>query len=178
MPVQQIIEFVLLGFFVSIYGALVGAGGGFIIVPVLLLLPSALDAQLQRDAGLTLYEYIVLSALSEIGGEGVRMSDLAAVTSGQPSRLSQVVTRMEQRDWVARTPDPDDGRATRVLLRPAGKRQLVAAAPGHVEAVRQYVFDELTPAQVQQLARIAMRIASTLTPPDSLIHTRETFTRA
>lgn len=147
------------------------------LVPVLLLLPSALDAQLQRDAGLTLYEYLVLSALSEIGPEGVRMSDLAAVTSGQPSRLSQVVTRMEQREWVARTPDPDDGRATRVQLRPCGKRQLVAAAPGHVEAVRQYVFDELTPAQVQQLARIAMQIASTLTPPDSLIHTRETFTR-
>ncbi len=37
MPIREIIEFVFLGFFVSIYGSLVGAGGGFIIVPVLLL---------------------------------------------------------------------------------------------------------------------------------------------
>lgn len=148
------------------------------LVTVLLMLPSALDAQLQRESGLTLYEYIVLSALSEIGGDGVRMSDLAAVTSAQPSRLSQVVTRMEQRDWVVRTPDPDDGRATRVILRPEGRRQLVSAAAGHVDAVREHVFDQLTPTQVHQLQRIAQRIASTLVPPDSLIHTRETFSRA
>jgi uncharacterized membrane protein YfcA len=37
MPVQEIIEFVLLGVFVGTYGTLVGAGGGFIIVPILLI---------------------------------------------------------------------------------------------------------------------------------------------
>ncbi len=148
------------------------------LVTTLLLLPSALDAQLQRDSGLTLYEYIVLSALSEIGDEGLRMSDLAAVTSGQLSRLSQVVTRMEQRDWVVRAPDPDDRRATRVLLQPKGRRLLTSAAPGHVTAVREFVFDQLSPTQVQHLQRIAFKIASTLTPPDSLIHVRETFRRS
>lgn len=148
------------------------------LVTVLLLLPSALDAQLQRDSGLTLYEYIVLSALSEVGSDGLRVCDLAAVTSANPSRLSQVVTRMEHRDWVERTPDPDDGRATRVMLRPEGRRQVVEAAPGHVAAVREHVFEHLTPAQVNHLQKIALRIASTLVPPDSLIHTRETFSRA
>lgn len=38
MPVREIFEFVLLGVFVGTYGTLVGAGGGFIIVPILLLL--------------------------------------------------------------------------------------------------------------------------------------------
>lgn len=147
------------------------------LVPVLLLLPGALDAQLQRDAGLTFYEYVVLSALSEIGGAGVRMSDLAAVTSGTPSRLSQVVSRMESRNWVLRSPDPDDGRATRVRILPDGFERLAAAAPDHVRTVRQLVFQHLTPAQVQQLERIALRIASALLPSDSLIHTRETFKR-
>lgn len=146
-------------------------------VPVLLLLPGALDAQLQRDAALTFYEYVVLSALSEIGGQGVRMSDLAAVTSGAPSRLSQVVSRMESRNWVERSPDPDDGRATRVRILPDGFKRLSAAAPGHVTTVRELVFEHLTPAQVQNLERIALRIASALVPPDSLIHTRETFKR-
>lgn len=145
-------------------------------VPVLLMLPAALEAQLQEDSELTFYEYIVLSALSEIGGDGLRMSDLAAVTSGAPSRLSQVVSRMESRAWVERKPDPSDGRATRVHLQPGGRRILEHAAPGHVDAVRRLVFDQLTPAQVGQLRRIALRIASTLTPPDSLIHARDTFT--
>ncbi len=146
------------------------------LVPILLMLPGALDAQLQADSAMTLYEYVVLSALSEIGAEGLRMSDLAAVTSGGPSRLSQVVSRMEQRGWVERRADPTDGRATRVHLLDGGRRVLVDAAPGHVAAVRRHIFDPLSPSQVQQLQRIALRIASTLMPPDSLIHTRETFT--
>lgn len=37
MPVREIVEFVLLGVFVGTYGTMVGAGGGFIIVPILLI---------------------------------------------------------------------------------------------------------------------------------------------
>lgn len=139
---------------------------------MLLTLPAALDAQLQRDAGLTFYEYSVLAALSETEAGGFRMSDLATVTSGGLSRLSQVVTRMEKRGWVARVPDPDDGRATRVVLKAGGRKQLEAAAPRHVETVRQFVFDQLNEAQVQQLRRIALRVATAVTGPDNLLQTR------
>lgn len=37
MPIHEIIAFLLFGIFVGTYGTLVGAGGGFIIVPALLL---------------------------------------------------------------------------------------------------------------------------------------------
>lgn len=37
MPVTEIVEFLLMGLGVGIYGTLVGAGGGFILVPVLVL---------------------------------------------------------------------------------------------------------------------------------------------
>lgn len=146
-------------------------------VSVLLTLPAALDAQLQRDSNLTFYEYVVLSALSQAGDEGFRMTDLAAVTSGALSRLSQVVTRMVQRDWVARLPDPDDGRATRVALRPEGARQLEAAAPGHVDTVRRLVFDHLSPSQLQALRRASLRIAFAVSGPDSLMLHHESRTR-
>lgn len=132
------------------------------LMSVLLTLPAALDAQLQRQSNLTFYEYVVLAGLEQAGDGGYRMTDLAAVTSGALSRLSQVVTRMEQRTWVARTPDPLDGRATRVVLRPEGARQLAAAAPGHVETVRRLVFDELSPTQVQQLRRVMQKISGAL----------------
>lgn len=145
------------------------------LVPVLLLLPSTLDGQLQADSEMTLYEYIVLSALSEIGKDGLRMTDLAAITSGAPSRLSQVVGRMENRRWVERRPDPSDGRAALVHLLEAGRTALSAAAPGHVEAVRRTVFDQLTPTQVKQLRKIALAIASSLLPTDSLLSAQATF---
>ena len=129
------------------------------LVSVLLTLPAALDAQLQRQSNLTFYEYVVLDGLEAAGDDGYRMTDLAAATSSALSRLSQVVTRMEQRNWVARTPDPLDGRATRVVLRPEGARQLKAAAPGHLETVRRLVFDGLSPTQVQQLRRVMLKIS-------------------
>ncbi len=140
---------------------------------VLLTLPAALEAQLQRDSNLTLYEYVVLASLQGAGSDGYRMTDLAAVTSGAMSRLSQVVTRMEQRSWVARTPDPDDGRATRVVLQPEGRRQLVAAAPGHVSTVRRLLFDQLAPTQVDQLRRISIKISAAVTGPGSLVQVRD-----
>lgn len=139
---------------------------------MLLTLPGALDAQLQRDSGLTFYEYTVLAGLSSAGDDGLRVSDLAAVTSGGLSRLSQVVTRMSTRDWVARRPDPTDGRAARVVLRPTGRKVLEAAAPGHVRTVRALVFDHLNPTQVQHLRRISERVAAAVTGPDTLIQAR------
>ena len=142
------------------------------LVTVLLMLPGALDAQLAKDSSLTFYEYIVLAGLSDAPEEGFRVSDLAAVTSGSHPRLSQVVSRMEQRGWVERHPDPADRRATRVVLLSPGRAVLDEAAPGHVEAVRQLVFDQLTAAQVSHLRDIAYRLATALTPPDSLLDAR------
>lgn len=139
-------------------------------VSVLLTLPAALDAQLQRESSLTFYEYVVLAALSQADPTGYRMTDLAAATSAAPSRLSQVVSRMERRGWVTRRPDPADGRATRVALEADGMQQLTAAAPGHVATVRRLVFDQLSPTQVQQLRRVARKISNVVSGPDSLVH--------
>jgi hypothetical protein len=43
-----------------------------------------------------------------------------------------------------------------------GFRAIEAAAPGHVDFVRRAVFDALTPRQVEELRRIANRIAANL----------------
>lgn len=136
------------------------------LASVLMRLPGALDAQLQRDAGLTHFEYQVLSGLSMAPGRTLRMSDLAAAAEGSLPRLSQVVSRLERREWVRRTPDPTDGRYTLATLTDAGWQKVVATAPGHVEAVRQFVFDPLTRAQQRQLREIGRRIMSAVAPHD------------
>jgi DNA-binding MarR family transcriptional regulator len=123
-----------------------------------LVLPGVLDAQLQRDAGLNLFEYLVLSQLSMAENRSLRMSELSALTNGSLSRLSNVVKRLEQRGWVVRGADPENGRYTRAVLTDSGFDEVVRAAPGHVEAVRQFVIEPLTAAQLRTLARIGNRI--------------------
>ena len=131
---------------------------------VLMRLPGALDAQLQRDAGLTHFEYLVLSGLSMSEARTMRMSDLAAFAEGSLPRLSQVVSRLEKRGWVRRRPDETDGRYTLATLTEDGWAKVVATAPGHVEAVRQFVFDPLTKPQQRQLREIGRRIMGAVAP--------------
>lgn len=133
---------------------------------VLFRLPGALDAQLQREAGLSLFEYGVLAGLSEVPDRTLRMSDLAALAEGSLPRLSQVVGRLEKRGLVCRTPDPTDGRYTLAVLTEEGWEKVVQTAPGHVEAVQSLVFDVLTKTQVGQLTTIGQRIMRAIDPDD------------
>jgi DNA-binding MarR family transcriptional regulator len=122
---------------------------------VMLKLAPALDSQLQRDAGMTHFEYLCLAMLSQAEDRTLRMSELAAQVNASLSRLSHVVKKLEQRGWVERHPSPDSRRVTMARLTDAGLRELVAAAPGHVETVRSLVFDGLDPDDVAALERIA-----------------------
>jgi DNA-binding MarR family transcriptional regulator len=137
---------------------------------VLELLPSALDSQLRRAADLTYFEYYVLAMLSEADGQMLRMSALAARTNATLPRLSHVVRKMAERSLVRRNPDPEDGRSVQVHLTDTGYDVLVAAAPGHVEAVRRFVFEQLEPEQVTQLGAIADAMLERLDPAGVLTH--------
>lgn len=130
-------------------------------------LPGALDYQLQRDSDLTHFEYLVLAGLSESPGRSRRMSDLAGFANGSLSRLSHVVKRLEQRGFVERRPSEEDGRITVATITDAGFERLVAAAPGHVAAVREYVIDALTPAQLRELKAISAQILERVDPGKS-----------
>ena len=50
------------------------------------------------------------------------------------------------------------------MLSDAGWDKVVATAPGHVEAVRTYVFDQLSRTQTHQLADIGRRITQAVDP--------------
>ena len=134
------------------------------LISVLIRLSAALDGQLQRDAEISHFEYQVMAGLSMSPDRSMRMSELAALADGSLSRLSHVVKRLETRGWVHRTPDPADGRFTLALLTEEGWEKVVATAPGHVDAVRRFVFDPLTKAQTRQLRDIGRRITGAVDP--------------
>jgi DNA-binding MarR family transcriptional regulator len=129
---------------------------------LLLKLPAALDTQMQRDSGLSHFEYLVLASLSEAPGRTRRMSALAALANGSLSRLSHVVKRLEARGWITRQPCPEDGRYTNAVLTDTGWEKVVASAPGHVEAVRSLILDALTEGELEQLGDMARRILTRL----------------
>src|SRR6201986_3493714 len=134
------------------------------LVSVFIKLPAALDAQLQRDAGVSHFEYMVLSRLSEAPDRTLRMSDLAVLANGSLSRLSHVVTRLERPGWLGRGPCPGDGRFTNAVLTDDGWAKVEATAPGHVAAVRELVVDALRPDQIEQLRDISLAIMGRVVP--------------
>jgi DNA-binding MarR family transcriptional regulator len=114
----------------------------------------ALDRQLQHDAGMPHAYYEILVRLSEASGRALRMSELAERTLSSRSRLSHAVARLEERGWVVREEHPTDRRGQIARLTDAGFDVLAAAAPGHVDAVRNYLIDLLTRDQLAQLEAI------------------------
>ena len=134
---------------------------------LLLKLPAALDAQMQRDSGLSHFEYLVLASLSEAPQRTRRMSELAALANGSLSRLSHVVKHLEARGWIHRRACPADGRYTDAVLTEAGWDKVLASAPGHVEAVRTLILDALSTVELEQFGAMARRILERLEPGDA-----------
>jgi DNA-binding MarR family transcriptional regulator len=134
------------------------------LIGVVELLPGALDAQLQRDAGVSHFDYMVMAMLSEAPDHTLRMTALAAQTNSTLPRLSHVVTRLVNRGFVERIPCPQDKRATNAHLTDAGWRHIQASAPGHVAAARELVINPLSAAQIKQLRGITTSILARLDP--------------
>lgn len=132
------------------------------LTSLLVRLPAALDAQLRRDAGITHFDYQVLSQLSEQPGRRLRLRELATLVDSSLQRLSQVVTRLETKGWVERVPDPADGRTTLAVLTDAGFEKVVATAPGHAAEVLDLAIDPLSPDQHRAMREIAQRIVGTI----------------
>ena len=135
------------------------------LVRLVTLLPQRLDRQLRDDAGIGHVYYQILAMLSQAPDEQLRMSELAALTATSPSRLSHAVATLEDRGWVARCPAETDGRGQLTRLTAAGRAAIEQVAPGHVGEVRRLVFDQLTPDEVDQLARIAGKLLTAATSP-------------
>ncbi|GAA2389211.1 MarR family transcriptional regulator [Catellatospora methionotrophica] len=108
------------------------------------LLIQALDRQLETDAGVSFTDYELLVHLSEAPGHRLRMRDLADASFTSRSGVTRAVTRLEDAGWVRRVECDDDRRGMHAELTAAGAAKLAEAAPGHVGAVREHMFDHLS----------------------------------
>ncbi|MGX1545533.1 MarR family winged helix-turn-helix transcriptional regulator [Streptomyces adustus] len=131
------------------------------------LLEDHLDRQLQRDAGMPHIYYGLVVTLAEAPGRRLRMTELARKAKITRSRLSHAIARLEKNDWVRREDCPSDKRGQFAVLTDAGLEVLRRTAPGHVTAVRQALFDRLSPEQQKSLGEIMQIVAEGLQPNEA-----------
>jgi DNA-binding MarR family transcriptional regulator len=135
------------------------------LVRLITRLPWAIEGELQRDAELSMVEYMTMAMLAKAPGRTLRMSHLAEEASVSLSRLSHLVKRLECRGFVRREPDPDDGRFTNAFLLAEGMRKMEEAAPAHVAFVRHLVVDNLSAERLRRLGQDAQRIVQRIDSP-------------
>jgi DNA-binding MarR family transcriptional regulator len=94
-----------------------------------------LEREFRDGAGIELTYYDVMLHISETDG-GRRMTELADAVLLSKSGFTALVDRMERDGLVARRADPDDRRATRVVLTPLGEKRLSEVSAHHRGVVR------------------------------------------
>ena len=132
----------------------------------LLAMHAQLSAELARrltsESPLSYQDYEVLVALTDRQDSRLRVFQLAQVLGWEKSRASHHIARMTGRGLVKKVPCPTDGRGSFVAATARGRRQIEAAAPGHVAAVRELFVDRLTPAQLDAIADAAEDVLAPL----------------
>jgi len=123
-----------------------------------------LDADLQRQSGISLRWYDVLVHLEEAPDERLRMNELARRIVASTSGLTRVVDGMERAGLVRRERPPSDRRAIEVVPTAKGMETLEAARPLHRDAIQRHFAGHLTASEVKTLARALVKVRDHVRP--------------
>jgi DNA-binding MarR family transcriptional regulator len=108
----------------------------------------------------------VIGRLAALGP--VRLTELASALGLDPSSVSRQVTAVERAGYVRREPDPDDGRAIRLVLTDKGRQ-----AAASVQQKRAQALKVLTPGwsdhDHEELAALLARLNHDLTANGHLL---------
>jgi DNA-binding MarR family transcriptional regulator len=129
-------------------------------------LEGALARQLAIESGLSYQDYVVLVALTDRSDGRMRLFELGQALGWEKSRLSHHVARMVGRGLVKKTPCETDRRGAYVAVTARGRREIAAAAAGHVAEVRRLFVDLLSPTQLDTIADAAETVLAALDDPD------------
>ncbi|MCG7594340.1 MarR family winged helix-turn-helix transcriptional regulator [Mycobacterium sp. PSTR-4-N] len=123
----------------------------FALMESVSLLQYAVRQQLHGDGGLSYVQFEILAKLSD-NDRPLTMTELADGVVYSRSGLTHQAGLLERQGLITRTPSPDDQRATVVEITEAGRDRVAAVLPGHIEVVRELLFDALSVRDVRVLA--------------------------
>lgn len=90
------------------------------------------------------------------GAQDMTPGELAKACQVSSARIAKVLGQLEEKGWIVRTPDPDDGRRTLVSLTESGRDE-IAKRHGLIAAAAKRVVQELGAEDAHELLRIMKR---------------------
>lgn len=127
---------------------------------VIYALPRAVDADMLREQGLSLIEYLALAKLSEAPGRQLRMGELAAALEMSNSGMTRLASRLEGQGLVRRVRSERDARSWSSVLTDTGFSRLKEAWPSNLASIRRHFLDHLTGLDLDKLAAALRNVAS------------------
>ena len=128
-----------------------------------LALHDVLDAELERDAGISLRWYDALVHLEETP-DGLRMNELAERILYSKSGFTRVVDRMEEAGLLRRVRPENDRRSILVVLTDQGRDTLEQARRHHRHAIEQHFSRHLSGTDIKALTRTLEKLSAHVRP--------------
>lgn len=107
--------------------------------------------EMLRGYGLSQGRFTVLMLLSCDGEEGALPSAIADRGGLSRAAVTGIIDALESDGWLAREPNPEDRRSTRIWMTREGEDRLSALLPGHFANVAE-VMSGLSPSEQATLA--------------------------
>jgi DNA-binding MarR family transcriptional regulator len=126
---------------------------------LMLVMPRALNADLEREQRMSASEYSVLRNLSESHCRQMRMSELAQACNMSLSGMTRLTAKLESFGYVKRVRCENDARGSNAVLTDKGLARLQQAWPTHLASVRRHIFDNLGDLDLTKLAAAFNAIA-------------------
>jgi DNA-binding MarR family transcriptional regulator len=148
----------------------------FALIEVTSLLRHAVEQQLREAGELSYVQFQLLARLGDSPTGSHRMTDLADGVVYSRSALTYQAGLLEKAGLVVRTPASDDERGITVTITDAGRARLAKVFPGHIEIVRNLLFEPLARDDVKALAGLLAPVRDHMraTPPRSAAPRRRT----
>jgi DNA-binding MarR family transcriptional regulator len=128
----------------------------FALMEAVSLLQYAVRRQLLADGGLSYVQFEILAKLAD-AGRPLTMTDLADGVVYSRSGLTHQAGLLEKEGLITRAASPDDQRATVVSITEKGRARVAKVLPGHIEVVRDALFDSLSDRDVRTLGEMMSR---------------------
>jgi DNA-binding MarR family transcriptional regulator len=117
-----------------------------------------LDDALDAADRISISEFDVLITLDNAPARQLRMTDLARATMLSSGGMTRLASRLEQRGFLRRIPDPEDARAFHATLTREGARKLAQARTTHDDVLKRTIAPHLTAQELQTVALALGRV--------------------
>lgn len=127
----------------------------FALMESVTLLQHAVERQLRAEGGISYVQFQLLARLAQ--AKQLTMTALADGVVYSRSGITHQARLLEHAGLITRTGCPDDQRATVVTITDAGLALIQRLMPGHIEVVRDLMFDAMSDRDLHALAEIMTR---------------------